>query len=123
MSSTCDTDMIIEGFALQDNIIAVTHHDKNGAYGPHFGLRQLLHDDNKLEPYGFSYCAPLRDKSTGKEDKPLLNNDGSEMYLFLSTGVHNFATVEDAHPAVILQCQKFFEVCKQLRQTANQSVI
>jgi hypothetical protein len=112
MSSTDNADMIIEGFGLQDNIIAVIHRHKNGTYGPPLRLLRLLYDDNKLAPYGFSYCAPLRDKSSGNEDKPLLNNDGSEMYLFLSTDVHHFATVQEAHPAVILQCQKFLEVCK-----------
>jgi hypothetical protein len=104
MSLPTNQKMIIEGFALQDNIIAVTHRQTNGNDGPNLHLRAKVITE-ELEQFGFFDEAVLADKTSGKDDKPLVGSDGMPIYLFLSFNTHTFDTVHEAHSSVITQCQ------------------
>ena len=109
MTSSNTTKIIIQGIALQDNIIAVTHRYENGNEGPNLQLRTMIALD-QLQPYGFSAYVALGDKSTGKEDKAVVDSEGSAIHAFLSINVHNFNTPREAHSAVVTQCEKLYEV-------------
>ena len=109
MASKTSNKLIIEGFALQDNIIALRHCYPNGVDGPSLRLRTLIYDGD-LQQQGFSHSVSLRDTTSGKQDKKLLQQDGTERFLFLSVNVHKFEDSASAKAAVLAQCQKFREV-------------
>ena len=103
------TNVKLEGYAFEDNIIGVTLHRSNGKEIFDLPLREMILR-RQLESYGFSTFVTLRDVSSGTDDEPFKNHDGSFTYLFLSIGKHSFSTAAEAHSAVVMQCEKLFSV-------------
>ena len=109
MTSPNDAKVIIQGFAFEDNIIAMSLTTKNGEVTSHFGLQHKLMDSD-VSYYGLSTFAYVRDKNSGQQDNPLQDEDGTPKYMFLSINVHNFTSPQEAHSAVVTQCRQLYEV-------------
>ena len=99
----------VEGYAFHDDIIGVTHLRPDGEDAYNLSLRNKI-IDNTLEDRGFSSFCMLRDKSSGKDDDYLQGTDGYPKYIFMSIGIHKFATAKEASSAVLEQCKQLQEV-------------
>ena len=108
------TNIKLEGYAFEDNIIGVALRRNNGAGYFDIPLREMILRQ-QLETFGFSTFVTLRDINSGMDDEPFKEHDGSCRYLFLSIGTHNFSTAAEAHSAVITQCEKLFSVSVALQ--------
>ena len=99
----------LEGYAFCDNIIGVTHSVYTEDEETNIKLQHLIHRE-ELKHIGFSEFVVFRDTTSGKADKPLRNDKNRERILFLSINVHHFRNAEEAHRAVLIQCQKLLSV-------------
>lgn len=97
--------LLVEGYAFHDDIIGVAHRRNDGEEAFNIVLRNMVFN-KELEEEGFSAYVALRDKSSGKEDKLLTNDDGYPKFLFMSINAHHFNNINEANKAVIEQCQK-----------------
>ena len=99
------SEMLVEGYAFEDDIIAVAHRRNDGEEAFNLVLRNMVFN-KELEDDGFSTYVALRDKSSGKDDRVLENEAGYPRFVFLSINVHHFTTAKEAHPGVLEQCRK-----------------
>ena len=101
--------LLVEGYAFQDDIVGIAHRRSDGGEAYNLVLRNMLFN-KELEDDGFSKYVALRDKSSGKEDKLLTNDNGYPRFLFLSINVHRFENTSEANAAVLEQCETFRSV-------------
>lgn len=99
----------LEGYAFCDNIIGVTHSVNTEDEETNVKLQNLIFR-KQLEDIGFCAFVTFRDIASGKADTPLINDKGCERFLFLSMNIHHFADAQEAHKAVLIQCEKLLSV-------------
>ena len=109
MASPDSTKVVIEGFAFEDNIIGLSLVKTNGDNAAHFYIQNMVATD-QLNHYGLSTFAHIRDPNSGKKDEPLRDQDGYAKFIILCINIHKFNTPQEAHSAVITQCQNLYEV-------------
>ena len=99
----------LEGYAFCDDIIGVTHSVNTEDEETNIKLQHLILRE-QLKHVGFSEFVTFRDTTSGKADKPLRNDKNLERILLLSINVHHFSNAEEAHRAVLIQCEKLLSV-------------
>ena len=93
--NTDEVRMLVQGYAFEDHIVGVAHRQNNGEEAFNIVLRNMVFN-KELENEGFSAYVGLRDKTSGKEDRVLTNDDGYPKFLFMSINVHHFDNIQEA---------------------------
>ena len=90
----------VEGYAFHDNIIGIVHRKNDGEDAFNGTLRnKVLHEEfHDKDIHAF---ANIRDKSSGRNDLPLVGADKYNKIIFLNINTETFANATEAHEHVI----------------------